>query len=197
MQDRKGNFVSSSKMKVTATETERKVEFEIPQEEAENVTAGLLKTNHLKGMYYNYCILNQEFLTYVVSCNLTAAQSKLLFFLMSEMDKENKVLLNNDLLMKKLNSGEKTIITAIKKLQDLKIIVRQKLGVQRYEYQINYDILNPQLAFKNKASRENVMKHKGLISEQSPYIRQINIYNEVELINSNTGEVFETQKLLK
>lgn len=197
MNDRKGNFVSSSKMKVTATETQRKVEFEIPQEEADNVTAGLLKTNHLRGLYNNYCILNQEFLTYVVSCGLTAIQSRLLFFLMAEMDKENKVLLNNDLLTKRLGATERSVITATKKLQELKIIVRQKLDVQRYEYQINYDILNPQLAFKDKSSKENVNRHKALIKEQTPYIRQVNIYNEVELINSDTGEVFETQKLLK
>lgn len=195
--DKNGDFRSNSKIKVIATETNRKVEFEIPDDEADNVTAGLLKKNHLKGMYQNYCILNQEFLTYVVSCGLTALQSKMLFFFMSEMDKENKVLINNELLMRRLNAGEKSIITAVKKLQSLKIIVRQKLDVKRYEYQVVYDILNPQLAFKNKSSRDNVKKHKALIAQQSPYIRQINIYGEVELINSDSGEVFETQKLLK
>jgi len=121
----------------------------------------------------------------------------MLFFLISEMDKDNKVLMNNDLLMKKLSGSKKTIIEATKKLQDLKIIVRQKLDVHKYEYEIIYDMLNPQLAFKNKSSKENVKKHKALISQETPYIKQYNTDGNIDLINQDTGEVFQTQKQIK
>jgi len=197
MKNRNGDFHSKSTVKVTATETTRKVEFDIPKKESQDVTAGLLKNNHLRGLYSNYCILNQEFLTYVVSCKLTSIQCRMLFFLISEMDKDNKVLMNNDLLMKKLSGSKKTIIEATKKLQDLKIIVRQKLDVHKYEYEIIYDMLNPQLAFKNKSSKENVKKHKALISQETPYIKQYNTDGNIDLINQDTGEVFQTQKQIK
>ena len=59
--DKEGNFTSKSTTKISATETSRKVEFEIPNNEIGNVTAGIFKVNHLKGLYQDYCILNQEF----------------------------------------------------------------------------------------------------------------------------------------
>jgi hypothetical protein len=195
--DRNGGFESKSTMKVTATETSRRVEFEIPQEEQENVTAGLLKNNHLRGLYDDYCILNQEFLSYVVSCKLTGIQSRMLFFLMSEMDKENKILLNNDLLIKEIGGTKKSIIDATARLENLKIIVRQKLGTARYEYQIRYDMINPQMAFKNKSSRENVQQHKALIQQEAPYMKQWNTDGNIDLINSSTGEIFETKIVVK
>ena len=71
---------TNSTIKLTQTETSKTVEFSIPNEEAENVTAGLLKTNHLRGLYSDYCILNQEFLKYVFSSHLPAVQMKIFFF---------------------------------------------------------------------------------------------------------------------
>ena len=185
---------SNATLKLTQTETSKTVEFSIPNEEAENVTAGLLKTNHLRGLYSDYCILNQEFLKYITSLKLKPAEYRILFLVMSEMDKENKVLLNNDLFIKKLKISEKSVIEAVKSLVGYKIIVRQKLDVSKYEYQINYDCINPQFAFKNKGSVENITKHKALMSQETPYIKQYNTGGDIDLINSNTGEVFETIK---
>ena len=91
---------SNATLKLTQTETSKTVEISIPNEEAENVTAGILKKNHLRGLYADYCILNQEFLKYITSLKLKPAEYRILFLVMSEMDKENKVLLNNDLFMK-------------------------------------------------------------------------------------------------
>ena len=195
--DREGNYWSKSTMKVTATETTKKVEFEVPNNEQKDVTAGLLKNNHLRGMYTNYCILNQDFLLYVISCRLTSIQSRMLFLLMANMDKENKVLINNQILIKELKSSEKSIIEATKKLEQHKIIVRQKLGVSKYEYEIRYDMLNPQMAFKNKSSKENVKAHKALMHQEAPYIKQYTTDGYVDLINSDTGEIFETRRIIK
>jgi hypothetical protein len=189
-----GNFKSKSTVKITATETSRKVEFDIPEYEVENVTAGLIKNNHLRGLYSDYCILNQEFLKYVLSCNLTGSQSKIFHFLLSKMDRENKVLASNDYIIRSLNLAEKTAITSIQKLIDCKIILKQRLDRERYVIDLNYDILNPQLAFKNKSSKENVLKHKALINQETPYFKQTSIDGMIDYVNPNTGEVFYSEK---
>lgn len=182
---------SNAKLSLEQTETTRKITIDIPNEETEKITAGIIKNNHLRGLYSDYCILNQEFLSYVLSCNLSQAQYKLFIYFISQMDRENKVLINNQLLINKFNLSEPTVISSLKKLVSKGIIIKQKLNVSNYEIQINYDILNPALAFKDKANKENVMKHKGLMSKTIPYIKQMNIYGGIDLINSETGEVFE------
>lgn len=191
----KNGFKSNSRMKVTATESSRKVEFEIPNEEAENVTAGLIKNNHLRGMYNDYCILNQEFLKYVLTIGLKGRAWEVFIFLLYRMDKENKILLNNNVLSKTLNQSEGQISKAISVLLKHKVILRQKLSTCKYEYELNYDILNPQLAFKNKSDKLSVKKHKALINQETPYIKQYNTDGNIDLINSNTGEIFETKKV--
>lgn len=183
---------SNAKLKVTQKEFEKSIEINIPNEEADYVTAGIIKNNHLRNLYSDFCILNQEFLSYVVSCKLSALQLNMLILFMSEMNRENKILINNQILINKLGATEKTVIDSIKKLTDKKIIVRQKLGVARYEIQINYDILNPLLAFKNKATKENVKKHKELINQEAPYLKQQNIFGEIDMVNPHTGEIFYT-----
>jgi DNA-binding Lrp family transcriptional regulator len=186
------NYKTNATISLEQQETTRRVIIDIPKEEIGKVSPTILKNNYLRNLYADYCILNQEFLSYVVSCNLSKVQLSLLFFLMSEMDRENKILINNELLVKKLGATEKTIIEAIKKLTEKKIVIRQKLGVARYELQINYDILNPQLAFKNKATKENVKAHKALMAQETPYIKQQNIFGDIDLMHPNSGEVFYT-----
>lgn len=188
----RSNFNSKATISLEQKETTRRVTIDIPNNEAEDVTAGILKNNHLRNLYSNFCIINQDFLSYVLSCNLSQAQLKLLVFLISEMDKENRIFINNQILMEKLSISEKTAIDAVKKLTQKKIIVRQKIGVSNYEMRINYDILNPQFLFKNKATRENVTKHRGLIEHLTPYVKQKNIAGGVDLIDSDNGEVFHS-----
>ena len=185
---------SNTKIKLTQTETSKTIEYDIPNEEAENVTAGLLKKNHLRGMYQNFCVLNQEFLKYITSLKLKPAEYRILFLVMSEMDKENKVLLNNDLFIKKLKMTEMTVIQAIKGLVNYKIILRQKLDVSRYEYELKYDCINPQFVFKDKTTLENISRHKALMSQETPYVKQYNTGGDIDLVNIHTGEVFDTIK---
>ena len=188
----RGDFKSRATISLEQKETTRRVTIDIPNREVEDVTAGVLKNNHLRNLYSNFCIVNQEFLSYVISCNLSQAQYKLLIFLISEMDKENRIFINNQILMEKLSISEKTAIDAVKKLTQKKIIVRQKLGVGNYELQINYDILNPQFLFKNKATRENVKTHRGMIEHLTPYIKQKNTNGGIDLIDTDSGELFHS-----
>ena len=197
MKNKKDEYVSKSKVKVTATETSRKVEFDIDNSETDDVTAGLLKKNHLKGMYNNYCILNQEFLRYVLSIGLKGRAWEVFIFLLYRMDKENKVLLNNEILAESLKQTEGQISKAIQVLLKNKVIVRQKIATSKYEYELNYDVLNPQMAFKSKGNVDNVRKHKALIYQETPYVRQYNTDGDVDLVNKDTGEIFETIKIYK
>jgi hypothetical protein len=66
--------------------------------------------------------------------------------------------------------------------------------MSKYEYEINYDCINPQFAFKNKSTRENITKHKALMAQETPYIKQYNTDGDIDLINTQSGEIFETQK---
>lgn len=191
----RGDFKSRAKISLEQKETTRRVTIDIPNDEAESVTAGIFKKNHLRNLYSDFCIINQEFLSYVLSCNLSQAQYKLLVFLMSEMDKENRIFINNQILMEKLSISKKTAIEAVKILTQKKIIVRQKVGVSNYELQINYDVLNPQFLFKNKATRENVENHRGLIEHLTPYIKQKNTSGGIDLIDTDSGEVFHTTNI--
>ena len=154
----------------------------------------MLKNNHLKGLYSDYCIVNQEFLRYILSLKLSGIPSNVIFLFLSQMDKENKILINNQILMKTLNVSEPSVIKALKTLEEKKVIIKVKYAMSKYQYEINYDCINPQFAFKNKSTRENVIKHKALITQETPYIKQYNIDGDVDLINSSTGEVFDTQK---
>jgi hypothetical protein len=185
---------TNSTIKLTQTETSKTVEFSIPNEEAENITAGLIKNNHLKGLYTNYCIVNQEFLSYILSLKLSGIPSNILFFFLSQMDKENKILINNKILMKVINASEPSIIKALKTLEKQKVIIKIKYAMSKYEYEINYDCINPQFAFKNKSTRENITKHKTLMAQETPYIKQYNTDGDIDLINTQSGEIFETQK---
>lgn len=186
------NYKSNATISLEQQETVRRVTIDIPNDEVDKIGAGIIKNNYLRNLYADYCILNQEFLSYVVNCNLSQAQYKLVLYLMSEMDRENKILINNQVIMRALKISEPTTIEAIKKLTAKKIIVKQKLGVSRYELQINYDILNPQLAFKNKATKENVDAHKALMRQETPYVKQQNIFGDIDLINPDSGEIFHT-----
>ena len=195
MKNKNGDYETKSKMKLTATETSRKIEFEIPNEEAESVTAGLIKNNHLRGMYNDYCILNQEFLKYVLTIGLRGRAWEVFIFLLYRMDKENKILLNNSVLAESLGQTEGQVSKAIKVLLKSRVVLRQKLSTSKYEYELNYDILNPNLAFKNKSSKKDVKYHKTLMKQEEPYIRQYTTEGNIDLINNETGEVFETIKI--
>lgn len=198
--NKNGDFSSKSTMKITATETSRKVEFEIPKEEQENVTAGLLKNNHLRDLYKDYCILNQEFLRYVLSCsNLTGTPLKILIFLISVMDKENKVLTDYKEIGTALKMNPKQADNGLRALVKAKIVIKRKgFDVfRRNEIALNYDILNPQLAFKNKSTKQNVAFHKALMNQETPYIKQYNTDGHLDFVNTETGEIFITKRLIK
>lgn len=200
MKVKKKGYYSNSKMKMTATETSRKVEFEIPAEEVENVTAGLIKIQHQKGLYDEFFTLNQQFLKYVLTIGLKGKDWDVFIWLTSKMDYGNKILVNQEFICESLNRTRSQKISqgqvskALKKLRDNKVILETKYNTAKYEVGFNYDIINPQMAFKGKATKKNVKEHKKLIGQETPYIKQYNINGDIDLIVPSTGEVFGNQK---
>ena len=194
--NKEGNFTSKSTTKISATETSRKVEFEIPNDEIGNVTAGIFKVNHLKGLYQDYCILNQEFLKYVISLNFTAREYKIFLFILAKMDNGNKVLLANQFIADQLGLDETNVSRVINKFVREKIILKKRYGTSKYEVLLNYDVLNPQMVFKGKSSKDNLEMHKAIIAKEGPYVRQSNIFGGVDLVNRD-GVIFDTYNLIE
>lgn len=193
--NKKGNIegqFTKSTMVLTETEKTRKIEVEIPKNEAENVQAALLKVNHARGLYEDFFTLNQQFMLYVLSIGLVGKEWSVFVWFLARMDYGNKILINQELIANELKISQSQASKALKKLRDNKIILETKYNVAKYEVSFNYDILNPVAAFKGKASKQNISSHKALMQEQSPYQQHYNINGDIDLINGQTGEVFET-----
>ncbi len=63
--------------------------YKFDGEQAENLDMTPILKNHLKQgkIYDSFCILNQEFLKYILHCKLTKNEYMILIFLLSYMDK--------------------------------------------------------------------------------------------------------------
>jgi predicted transcriptional regulator len=193
--NKKGNIegqFTKSKVVLTETETTRKVEMEIPKNEAENVQASLLKVNHARGLYEDFFTLNQQFMLYVLSIGLKGKEWEVFVWFLARMDYGNKILINQELIVNELNISQSQASKALRKLRENKIILETKYNVAKYEVSFNYDVLNPVAAFKGKASKQNIANHKALIEQESPYQKHYNIEGNIDLINGITGEIFET-----
>jgi hypothetical protein len=164
--------------------------------------AKINKVNHLRqGKIYNdFCILNQEFLRYIISINLSKNEYNILMFLLSYMDKDNKIIIDSQMIEHHLSINSSNVNKYIKKLEDSKVIYKRNLGYKKgQEVLLNFDIISPHMAFKNPNKNEHVVDHKRLMeSNERPYIRQINAFtNEIDFINPGTGEVFHTSPKIK
>ncbi|MEG2755683.1 MAG: hypothetical protein RR931_03645, partial [Mucinivorans sp.] len=95
------------------------------------------------------CILNQEFLKYVISLNFTAREYKIFLFILAKMDNGNKVLLANHFISDQLGLDETTISRVINKFVREKIILKKRYGTSKYEVLLNYDAPPLGLQFKN------------------------------------------------
>lgn len=162
----------------------------------------LLKTNHLRqGKIYNdFCILNQEFLRYIMTLELTKNEYRVLMFLLSYMDKDNKIIIDAEMIEYHLGIGTTNVNKYIKRLESFRIIYKRNLGYRKgQEVLLNFDIISPHMAFKNANKAENVTDHKRLMSaNERPYARQMNAFtNQIDFVNTETGEIFHTSPKVK
>ena len=168
--------------------------YKLDGEQAENFETIAVPKNHLKQgkIYDSFCILNQEFLKYILSCKLTKNEYMILMFLLSYMDKENKIIIDAEMIEYNLGIGSTNVNKYITKLQNKKIIYKRNLGYRKgAEVLLNFDIISPHLAFKNKNNFDNVTKHKNLMQSDLPYVKQKNLLTgATDLVDPTTGEVF-------
>ncbi len=170
------------------------ITYKLEGDQEENHDIIPVPKNHLKQgkVYDDFCILNQEFLKYILSCKLTKNEYMILMFLLSYMDKENRIIVDAEMIEYNLGINSTNVNKYIKKLEDKKIIYKRNLGYRKgAEVLLNFDIISPHMAFKNKNNFENVSTHKKLMQSDLPYIRQKNMLTgATDLIHPSTGEVF-------
>lgn len=176
-------------------ETRRVVELD----EGEYLSIGRL--NPLRGLYEDFFIINQKFLKYIVLKNLTGRQSKILFYLLSEMKQDNRIITNGRIIAEALNIQHTNVLKDIKILEDYKIIYRRKLGMWQTEIGINYDVIehdivNPMLGYKGPANTEKIAAHKTKIDALTPFGISKNLKEGIrQYYDKETGEVFHTDKI--
>ncbi len=176
--------------------------IKIDGENMGDYTPKLVKTNYLKQgkIYDNFCILNQDFLLYIMSSNLTKNDYKILMFLLAYMNQDNRIIIDSEMIEYHLGINKTVVNKHITKLQKLKIIYKRNLGYKKgQELLLNFDIMSPHIAFKNANNQATVSDHKRLMSnKEKPYLQQTNAFtNEIDYINPETGEVFHTSPIKK
>lgn len=177
-------------------ETERKRVVELEDGEHLNIK----RNNPLKGLYQDYFIINQRFLKYVIARDLTGRQSKILFYLLSEMANKNRIVTNGRIIGENLGIEQSNILKDLKVLEVYGIIFRQKLGMYQTEIGLNYelvehDMVNPLMGYKGSANSKFIQEHKEKIQGLTPYatIDQLK-EGKVDIVDKTTGEVLYSEK---
>tara|TARA_B100000683_G_scaffold266785_1_gene299587 strand:+ start:296 stop:871 length:576 start_codon:yes stop_codon:yes gene_type:complete len=171
----------------------------VDQEEIGDYEAKLTKSNPLRQgkIYDDFCVLNQEFLKYILHCKLTKNEHQILLFLLSYMDKDNKIIIDAEMIEYHLKIGASNVNKYVKTLEEKKIIYKRNLGYRKgAEVLLNFDIISPHMVYKNPNKKEKVTEHKELMSSNPvPYIRQRNLFdNSIDMVDPETGEVIHNTK---
>ena len=178
-------------------ETEKKRVVELEDGEQLNIK----RNNPMKGLYEDFFVVNQKFLKYVISRNLTGRQSKVLFYLLSEMEQQNKIVTNGRLIGEALNIRQSHVLDELRKLEEYGIIFRKKLGMYQTEIGLNYDsveydMVSPLLGYKGASNSKQIEEHKGKIQALTPYAEIEELKeNKVDIVDKKTGEVLYSEKM--
>ncbi len=177
--------------------SKRKYEHTVVLDDIDEYDVYVNQKNHLKqGKIYNdFCMLNQEFLKYILSLKLVKSEYDILFFLLSYMDHQNKIIIDAEMISYNTGINQTNVNKYIAKLVQNKVIYKRNLGYKKgVEVLLNFDIISPHMTFKAKNNKENVDTHKQIMRlKEVPYIRQPNMFsNSIDYINPETGEVFHS-----
>ncbi len=176
----------------------RRVEHRVylPEDEGYYKEVKVSNVNALRQgkLYDDFCVLNQEFLKYLLSLPLTKNDYRILMFLLSYMDKENRIIVDAEMIEHNLGISKTHVNKHITKLEKQKVIYKRNLGYRKgQELLINFDIISPHMSFKNNNGFEAVNHHKQLMRIDPPYMKQRNIEGGVDYINQD-GEVFHSTR---
>lgn len=185
-----------AKYRIEETE-ERKTRI-VELEDGEHLN--IKRNNPLKGLYQDYFIINQKFLKYVIARDLTGRQSKILFYLLSEMEHKNKIVTNGRIIGECLNIKQTHVLNDLKVLEVYGIIFRQKLGMYQTEIGLNYDLVehdmvNPLMGYKGSANSKYIQEHRVKIQGLTPYAEIAQLKEgKTDFVDKATGEVLYSEK---
>lgn len=143
--------------------TEKKIRIET-KDGKEYIQKG--EVIHKRGLYENFCTINQNFTKYVGQCNLSKNGYRVLMYMLSYMEKDNLVTLTaaNIKNLSGINAGN--ISKAIKELKEKKIIYQENLNGREKIYKVNYSI-NKNMAVKSRQTDKQYLNyHKSEMKAQ-------------------------------
>lgn len=122
---------------------------------------------HKRGLYNHFCTINQDFFLYIVKCNLTGTENKILNLMLAYMEKDNLANITASHISEITKINKSHISRALKKLKEHKIIFQENIIGKEKRYKINYSI-NKNMAVKcRQTDKQYLDYHKKEMEEQS------------------------------
>lgn len=135
--------------------TERKIRIET-KDGKEYIQKG--EVIHKRGLYENFCTINQNFFLYIVECKLTGTVRRVLDVMIAYMEKDNlaNITAADIANISKISKG--SISNAIKELIKYKIIFQESQYGREKKYKINYSI-NKNMAVKSRQTDKKYLDY--------------------------------------
>lgn len=158
-----------------------------------NQIINIFLANHkeLKGLFFDFAIVNLEFFKWLSTQRITGRQCRVLHYLISKMQFENKVTITHQEVSQELKIARSNLSNDLHSLEDRGIIMREKIASKVYEVKLNLSsmYLNHAMIYKgNPKDRVKVKEHKYLASLNVPYHQRKNVFGDYDIINKQTGE---------
>lgn len=146
----------------------------------------------LKGLYNDFSVMNLEFFKWLSTQRLSGRQCRILFYLISKMQFENRVTITHREIYEEMKIHKGNLYDDLRKLIDKKVIMRQKVASATYELRLNLGnmYINQALAYKGKANdTKKVKEHKALAIDNLPYNLQRNLFGDFDILDKKTNKV--------
>lgn len=125
---------------------------------------------HKRGLYQNFCTINQDFLLYIIECKITGTVRRVLDAMLAYMEKDNLANITAAGIAEITKITSSNVSRSIKELKEKKIIYQENINqINRKEkrYKINYSI-NKNMAVKcRQTDKQYIEYHKKEMKEQA------------------------------
>lgn len=152
-------------------------------------------------MFQRFFTINQDFLLYISKLKLNGNESRILFYLLGKMERDNIIILDNHLIAEDLEMLHTNVSRDLKSLSEKEIIIKKDRGNKRqgrgFEIRFNpifNDFMNPSLGFKAQNNEDNVLAHIEAMKIYSPY-EQVLTKETIEYRVKKTKEVFSIRPI--
>lgn len=153
----------------------------------------LFMTPEKPNLYNDFATVNLEFFRWLSMQKLTARKCRILHYLFSKMNFDNRVIITNKEIQEELKIYKTNLSNDLKDLIEKGILLRSKVGIKSYEVRLNLDsiYINQQAIYKGKRSSQNIKSHKELIERNSPYYLQPDLFGGASIVDKKTGEMIK------